>query len=201
MIAVCSILQDGDTIVMARQEELIPGVRVTDLYGTSEPGAIAMIDNDEWSGKDGSFGRPSFFISVKIMDDDGKQLNAFEVGEVWVKKPFQMKEYYRDPQLTSETIRGDYVKTGGLGYMDEQSYLYLSGRKNTIINHSGFYIIPGEVERVLQEVPGVESVVAVEMEHPDGGKSLTLLFVCTNKSVRKRIRRRSEDCLRTAKAA
>lgn len=231
MTAVCSILQDGDTIVLARQadpsvwmkmierhnvcfvslgpsdmsdwfdyleqtrgkfppsvkqilttgvppsrslksriKELMPSVRVTDLYGTSELGAIAMIDNDEWASKDGSCGRPSFFISVKIMDDDGKQLNAFEVGEVWVKTPSQMKEYYRDPQLTSETIIGDYVKTGDLGYMDEHGYLYLSGRKHAAINRSGFHIIPEEVERVLQEVPGVESVVVVGMEHPERGQ-------------------------------
>lgn len=73
--------------------------------------------------------------------------------------------------------------------MDEQGYLYLSGRKHAVINHSGFRIIPEEVERVLQEVSGVECVVVVGMEHPERGKS-----------VRKRIRRRSEDYLRTAKA-
>ncbi|MEF3307212.1 class I adenylate-forming enzyme family protein [Paenibacillus sp. GYB003] len=167
------ILSTGAPIgrsLKARIKELIPGVRVTDLYGTSELGAIATIDSDEWAGKDGSCGRPSFFNTVKIAGDDGKPLKPFVIGEVWVKSPSRMKEYFGDPRLTGRTVAGDYVKTGDLGYMDEQGYLYLTGRKHGVINRSGFHIVPEEVERVLQEVPGVESVVVVGVEHPDRGQ-------------------------------
>ncbi|AJY73847.1 class I adenylate-forming enzyme family protein [Paenibacillus beijingensis] len=148
-------------------KKLLPHLRTTDLYGTSELSAIAMIDDDKWADKEGSCGRPAFFVNVKITDEHGRELPPREVGEVWVKSRYRMREYYQDPEATSRACAGDYVKTGDLGFLDEHGYLYLSGRKHDIINRSGFHFFPGEVENVLQDAPDVEEAVVLGMEHPE----------------------------------
>jgi acyl-coenzyme A synthetase/AMP-(fatty) acid ligase len=149
----------------ARIKELLPHLRVTDLYGTSEVGGIAMIDDDEWASKDGSCGRPVSFAKVKIADENGKELPVGEVGEVWVKTRYRMREYYQNPKATSETCVGDYVRTGDLGFLDEQSYLYLCGRNHDVIKRSGYRVFPAEVEDVLREVIGVEDAVVIGIQH------------------------------------
>ncbi|MCD9026474.1 class I adenylate-forming enzyme family protein [Cohnella silvisoli] len=142
-------------------------LQVTDLYGTSEAGAITMINDHEWAGKDGSCGRPVFFITIRIVDENDRELPAGEVGEVWVKTRYRMREYYGDPAATSETCVGDFVRTGDMGFLDEQGYLYLCGRKHDMIKRSGFRIFPVEVENVLREARGVEDAVVIGIHHPE----------------------------------
>ncbi|MFC5700522.1 class I adenylate-forming enzyme family protein [Cohnella faecalis] len=145
----------------------MPDLKVTDLYGTSETGAIAMIDNDEWAARGGSCGKPAFFLHAVVRGENGKELPAREVGEVWVKTRYRMREYYGDPAATSETIEDDYIGTGDLGFLDEQGYLHLSGRKRDLINRSGFHIFPEEVENVLRAARDVEDAVVVGLDHPE----------------------------------
>lgn len=164
------IMSNGEPLTNAlksRIKKLLPHMRVTDLYGTSEVGAIAMIDDNEWAAKDGSCGRPIFFVSVKLVDEQNQELPAGEIGEIWVKTRYRMREYYQDPAATSVTCEGDYVKTGDLGFLDEQGYLYLRGRKHDVIKWGGFRIFPAEVEDVLREVSGVEDAVVIGNHRPE----------------------------------
>ncbi|RKP56232.1 long-chain fatty acid--CoA ligase [Cohnella endophytica] len=164
------IMTNGEPLTNAlksRIKELPSHVRVTDLYGTSEVGMITMINDDEWANKEGSCGKPVFFITVRIADENNRDLPAGEVGEVWVKTRYRMKAYYGDPEATSKTCVGDFVRTGDMGFLDEQGYLYLCGRKHDMIKRSGFRIFPGEVENVLQEASGVEDAVVVGIHHPE----------------------------------
>ncbi|MFC5468820.1 class I adenylate-forming enzyme family protein [Cohnella suwonensis] len=142
-------------------------LRITDLYGTSEAGAITMINDHEWAGKDESCGRPVFFNTIRIVDENDRDLPVGEVGEVWVKTRYRMREYFGDPVATSETCVGDFVRTGDMGFLDEQGYLYLCGRKHDMIKLSGFQIFPGEVENVLREASDVEDAVVIGIHHPE----------------------------------
>lgn len=149
-----------------RIQEQFPGLRVTDVYGSSEAGAIAMIDNGEWTDRPGSCGRPAFFAAVKILDNDKHELPVGSFGEVWVKTRYRMRAYLGDPAATSEVFDGEYVKTGDVGFVDELGYLHLTGRSHEVINRGGYYIFPEEVENVLREARGVADAVVIGMETP-----------------------------------
>ncbi|WP_239618256.1 class I adenylate-forming enzyme family protein [Cohnella mopanensis] len=162
------IMTIGEPLTSAmklRIKELPMHLQVTDLYGTSELGAIAMINDNEWASKDGSCGRPVFFITVRIVDENNRDLPAEEIGEVWVKTRYRMRAYYDDPDATSEACVDDFIRTGDIGFLDEQGYLYLCGRKHDMIKRSGFRIFPGEVENVLREASGVEDAVVIGIYH------------------------------------
>jgi acyl-coenzyme A synthetase/AMP-(fatty) acid ligase len=144
----------------------MPGIRVTDVYGTSEVGAIAMIDSEEWADREGSCGKPTFFAHVVILDEAGVQLDSGGIGEVCVKSRYRLRNYVGDEMATKAAFAGEYVRTGDMGYLDEQGYLYLTGRKDDTINRGGYHVFPDEVESVLREVTGVEEAVVIGLEHP-----------------------------------
>jgi len=155
------------SVMKLRIKELLMNLQVTDLYGTSELGAIAMIHDNEWASKDGSCGRPVFFITVRIVDENNSDLPAREIGEIWAKTRYRMRAYYDDPDATSETCVDDFIRTGDMGFLDEQGYLYLCGRKHDMIKRSGFRIFPSEVENVLREASGVEDAVVIGIHQPE----------------------------------
>ncbi|MEK3882971.1 class I adenylate-forming enzyme family protein [Paenibacillus sp. PL2-23] len=167
------IMSNGEPLTQAlkaRIGKLLPHIRVTDLYGTSEVGAITMIEQKEWALKDGSCGRPIFFVSLKIVGEQNEELPPGEIGEIWVKTRYRMKEYYQNAGATNETIQGDYVKTGDLGFLDKQGYLYLRGRKQDVIRRGEHRIFPAEVEDVLREANGVEAAVVIGRNSPEHGQ-------------------------------
>jgi long-chain acyl-CoA synthetase len=100
-------------------------------------------------------------VTVKIHNPDPKTGE----GEIWAKGPNVMIGYFKEPELTKEVITEDgWFKTGDLGYMDEDGYLYIKGRlKNVIIGPSGENIFPEDIESIINNFPGVlESLVTEE---------------------------------------
>ncbi|GKU77240.1 class I adenylate-forming enzyme family protein [Paenibacillus sp. L3-i20] len=133
-----------------------PEVLFIDFYGTSEAGGISSTDSMEWLEKEQSAGRPDFFVTVQIMDDEGNCLQAGCTGEVCVQSKHSMREYYSEPQLTSETFYGTFLRTGDMGYLDDDGYLFLLGRKQDAINRSGLIFYASEVESVLERISEIE---------------------------------------------
>ena len=185
--SVAHIMTTGSPLVPAMRARLRPyldGVRVTDVYGTSEAGGIAMIDDREWAGREGSCGRPFFFAQVVILDERDRPLPAGEQGEICVRTPCLFREYFRNPQATSAGKAGEYVRTGDLGYFDEEGYLYHSGRKHRSLNVGGHRLLPEEVERVLRESAEVEEAIVVGQENPDGANTPVAFVVLRERGVR-----------------
>ncbi len=150
-----------------RLKERLPGVRVTDIYGTSEVGAIAMIGDEEWAVGDSTCGRPLFFNAVSVLREDGTEADAYEIGEIWVRSRYRMKSYYNNREATNRAIAGECVRTGDAGYFDESGYLHLTGRVDGAINCGGFRVYPEEIESVLREHPDVSEAIVVGAAHPN----------------------------------
>ncbi|MEQ1787412.1 MAG: fatty acid--CoA ligase family protein, partial [Acidimicrobiales bacterium] len=106
-------------------------------------------------------GRPRGGIEIRICDDDEGPLPDGEVGEVWLRSPSSMSEYWRDPAGTAHTIVGDWLRTGDLGRIDEQGCLRLAGRLKEMFIRGGYNVYPAEVESVLADHPAVTEVVVV----------------------------------------
>ena len=106
-------------------------------------------------------GRPRGGIEVGICDDEAGPVPDGEVGEVWLRSPTSMAEYWRDPEGTAHTVVRDWLRTGDLGLIDDAGLLRLAGRLKEMFIRGGYNVYPAEVERELSDHPSVAEVVVV----------------------------------------
>jgi fatty-acyl-CoA synthase len=126
------------------------GVNFNQGYGMTETAtAITALRTEDALRKLGSCGKPVFHTDIRILDVDGKDLPRGEMGEVWVKGPNVIREYWRLPDATAESITDGWLHTGDMGYIDEEGYLYLVDRRKDMYISGGENVYPAEVEDVL----------------------------------------------------
>ena len=125
-----------------------------------------------------SIGKPLPDVEVKIVDEEGKALPLLEVGEILARGPRIMTGYWRDEQKTSQVITQDgWLRTGDMGWMDEEGYIYLAGRGDDMIIRGGENISPEEVENVLQSHPKVEEASVIGVPNPEWGQEPRAIVV------------------------
>jgi len=140
-------------------------INFVQVYGQTEtyPRTTALLP-EYFLNKMGSVGKPSPHVYIKIIDESGNKLNAGEIGEIVVQGSI-MKGYYKQDKITSETIIDNWLYTGDMGYMDEENFLYLTGRKRNIIISGGINIYPEEIEEVLMNHKSVKEALVYGTEH------------------------------------
>ncbi|MFB0615270.1 class I adenylate-forming enzyme family protein [Streptomyces sp. AGS-58] len=119
-----------------------------------------------------SVGLPGADTVVRILDEQGAEVPFGEQGEIVVRGPQVVPGYWRRPDATAETFPGGELRTGDIGFMDEQGWLYVVDRKKDMINASGFKVWPREVEDVLYSHPAVREAAVVGV--PDGYRGETV---------------------------
>ena len=142
--------------------EALPEVRIFSMYGLTEATTRACYLPPEMIHvKKESCGRPLPGVELKIVMQDGRTAAAGETGEVLLRGPNVMTGYWNDPDLTAKTIVDGWLKTGDLGHLDADEFLYIDGRKRDIIKCAGERISPLEIEGILMEYPGVAQAVVI----------------------------------------
>ncbi len=149
------------------------GLDIYDFYGQTE--TTAVIGNVRGMDiKPGSMGKPSFNYDVAIVDDNGKELLAGDVGHIAIRvKPYPVglfKEYWKDPEDMQAAFNGDWYYTGDKAYKDEDGYFWFVGRADDVIISSGYRIGPFEVESALIEHPAVLESAVVASPDPMRGE-------------------------------
>jgi acyl-CoA synthetase (AMP-forming)/AMP-acid ligase II len=128
-------------------------------YGQTEVGNIAMLTpGDIAGGPDGrlaSTGRPHPQVEISVRDETGDELVPGQDGEIFVRCPYQMKQYWRDPGETRDVVRDGWIRTRDLGHVDDEGYLYLVGRTRDVILVNAMVVYAGPIERVLASHPDV----------------------------------------------
>jgi len=124
------------------------GITVRHGYGLTEAGYVTITSSAD-AANPNSEGQPLFCTEVRIVNDDGADAPPGEVGEILVKGPTVMKEYWGDREATYQAIMGGWLHTGDLGKLGEDDLLYVAGRKKDLIKSGGESIYPAEVEKVL----------------------------------------------------
>jgi len=142
-----------------RFEERISGP-ITEGYGLTE-GTLAMTATPArgvW--KQGSVGIPMPDVAVRVVDMEtgAEDMAPCATGEVVIRAPQLMQGYWGRPKETAEAIRGGWLYTGDIGYLDEDGYLFLTSRKKDVIKCGGFQVWPRDVEEVLSTHPAVAEV-------------------------------------------
>jgi long-chain acyl-CoA synthetase len=141
------------------------GLQLREGYGTTENSPVYGLNPNR--RKLGSVGRPISTLQVKIVDDRNETLRAGEKGEIVLGGPCIMKGYYKNPKATCAAVRTDdkgvrWLYTGDLGHLDEDGYLYITGRKKyLIVLPGGKNVNPEHVESVLSGAQYVEEVLVV----------------------------------------
>ncbi|MFW5740406.1 MAG: acyl-CoA synthetase [Myxococcota bacterium] len=138
------------------------GLEFRQGYGLTEtsPGVTGM-GPGECLRKAGTAGRTCLYVDVRIVDESGKVLPTGEAGEVTVRGPNVMKEYWKRPDATAEAIRDGWFHTGDIGFLDEDGFLTLVDRKKDMIISGGENVYPAEVEKVLLEHTSVAEAAVV----------------------------------------
>ncbi|RJL32662.1 class I adenylate-forming enzyme family protein [Bailinhaonella thermotolerans] len=134
-------------------------------YGLTEAGSIAMLTpGDIARGPDrvlSSVGRPHRGVEVTVRDEADRELPPGRLGEVHVRSPYLMAGYRGDPETTRAVLRDGRLRTGDLGFLDEDGYLHLAGRVREVIRVNGSAVHAGPIERALSVHPDVaEAYVA-----------------------------------------
>ncbi len=147
--------------VVKRLKHYFPDIKYDISYGLSEatgPGTIHLgCENEDMIG---SIGKPSIMCDARIVDE-GKDVPVDKVGEIILKSNHVMKEYYKNPELTSNTIINGWLYTGDLGKKDKNGFFYIVDRKKDLIISGGENIYPVEIEAVLQKHPKVHDVAVI----------------------------------------
>jgi long-chain acyl-CoA synthetase len=137
------------------------GVTLLEAYGMTET-SLAITLNTPQSHKPGSVGRPIPGMQIKIVDEGGNALVGGQLGEIWVRGPMVMKGYHNLPDETAAVLTADgYLKTGDLGKMDADGFLYITGRKKDLIIVAGENVSPREIEETLMAHPAVAEAAVI----------------------------------------
>jgi long-chain acyl-CoA synthetase len=148
------------------------GPVLLEYYAATE-GLGTFVDSETWLQKPGTVGKPVPADQVVVGDEDGAPLPPGEVGLVWLKAPARARfAYFKDPNKTESTYRGEYFTIGDLGYVDEDGYLFLTDRSANLIISGGVNIYPAEVDAVLLEHPAVADVATIGVPDAEWGEEV-----------------------------
>jgi len=111
-----------------------------------------------------SVGKPMLSARVRIVDENGEDLPPGETGEILIKSDGWMTGYWNKPDITQEAFRGGWYHTSDMGIFDEDGYLYLQGRKDTLIKSGGLFVAPKEVEDVILRHPAIAEVAVIGVQ-------------------------------------
>ncbi len=152
-------------------------IKLLEGYGLTEASPGCTQSRINMAQKPGSTGVVIDGVEVKIFDDEDNEAPGGETGEVVARGANVMKGYYKDEKETARVIKNGWLHTGDLGRMDEDGYLFLTGRKKRIIIASGFNVCPLEVEAVLNMHPAVKSSMAFGKPNLTRGEIVNALVV------------------------
>lgn len=163
--------------VMAELVELLPQLGIYSFYAQTEAGIVACLRPAERLTHANSVGRPLPGVEIRIVDADMKDVALGETGEVLVRngKPGQfsvMRAYYNQPKATAEALVDGWLRTGDMGRLDEDGFLYLVDRLKDMIISGGLNIYSGEVEAALLKHPALAEVAVVGVADAEFGESV-----------------------------
>jgi len=163
--------------LIKRWKEHFPTMQYNTDYGLGEasgPGCVQLgIENEH---KIGAIGKAGFNWEARIANDKGEDVPQGEIGELVVKGNGVMKEYYKNPEKTAETIRNGWLYTGDMARMDNDGFIYLVDRKKDVVICGGENIYPVEVEGVLQSHPKVHDVGVIGVPDERLGEIVTAVI-------------------------
>jgi long-chain acyl-CoA synthetase len=156
---------------VARSWQLITKKPILEAYGLTETAPAVTMNPSHLTSFNGSIGLPIPSTELKICDDEGVEVKQGEAGEVYVRGPQVMRGYWKRPIETAHVLSEDgWLRTGDIGKIDSEGFVYLVDRKKDMIIVSGFNVYPNEVENIIADMPGVLEVGVIGLPHETSGE-------------------------------
>ena len=163
---------------VAKKWLAITGCPICEGYGLSETSAGVTCNPTDSETYTGTIGLPLPNVEIRILDDGGREVPLGQAGEIAIRGPQVMRDYWQQPEETARVMTQDgFFKSGDIGIMDERGYTRIVDRKKDMILVSGFNVYPNEVEAVVAAHPGVLECAAVGVPDANSGEAVMLFVV------------------------
>lgn len=180
--------------VVAEKWQEVTKSPLLEAYGLTETSPCVTINPATLKAYNGTIGLPVSSTDVCILDNDGKELGIDEAGELAIKGPQVMREYWQNPTETEKVFTKDgWLLTGDIATINAEGYLRLLERKKDMILVSGFNVYPNEVEDVLAKMPGVREVAVIGVPDESSGEVVKAFIVKENTEIK------SDDVMKFAR--
>jgi long-chain acyl-CoA synthetase len=169
---------------VSRNWQDVTGKPIVQAYGLTETSPAATINPLQSTQFNGSIGLPIPSTEVRICDDDGNDIEPGGIGEICVRGPQVMEGYWQDQDETDKVmLPGGWFRTGDLGRIDEDGFVYIEDRKKDMILVSGFNVYPNELEGIVVEMDGVLESAAVGIPDEKSGEAIKLFIVRSDPAI------------------
>ena len=155
--------------------------RLFEGYGLTEALSVCSV-NTHLHHKFGSIGYPISGVSFRIFDENNNELPPGAIGEIAIKSENNMLGYYKDEESSKNVYYNGYLKTGDLGYIDEDGFIYFKARKKRVIKVSGVAVFPHEIEKVISMISGVKAVCVIQIPDEKLTNAPKAVIVSKNKN-------------------
>lgn len=172
-----SIKESFDSLMIRKGSKC----RLFEGYGLTEVLAVCSL-NTHRKHKYGSIGYPIAGVEFRILDEKNQPVDINEIGEIAIKSENTMLGYFKSSEPEAELYADGYLKTGDLGYIDEDGFLYFKARKKRVIKVSGVAVFPHEIEQVISRMSGIQAVCVVQIPDEKLNHAVKAIIVAKNKN-------------------
>lgn len=156
----------------------LPGTQFYAMYGQTEATArLTCLADEDLLQRPDSVGKPIPGVEISVRNENGDDCSEGQVGEIWVKGPNVMLGYWKDDKATNAVVRNGWLRTGDLGFLDADRFLYISGRANDMIKTGANRVFPAEIEEVIAAFPEVAEVAVVGVPDPLLGEKIVACII------------------------
>jgi len=134
-------------------KKILKNGNLSTYYGLTEASRSTFMIFEKTNGREESVGKPAPAVNIKISNAENNSV----IGEIWIKGMNVIKKYWNNPESDKNIVDG-WLKTGDIGFIDDENYLFLKGRIDDLINIGGEKVIPQEIEKFLKTIPGINDV-------------------------------------------
>lgn len=158
--------------------EFFPGVDLFEAYGSTEAGIVTVLKPEDQMKKLGSIGYESLGTDfIKILDEEGNEVDIGEIGELYSRGPMLFDEYYKMPEKTAASFRGEWFSAGDMAKRDKDGFYEIIDRKDNLIITGGEHVYPSEVEKVIGSHHDVLDVAIIGLPDDKWGEIVTAIVI------------------------
>lgn len=164
-----------------KMQDAFRTTHLTCVYGLTEAGPSgSLLFAEEHERKAGSIGkRAPLHTELRIVNEDGEEVQPGEVGEIVLRGEGNMLGYYKNDEATQASFLGEWLKSGDLAKKDEDGYIWIVDRKKDVIISGGVNVYPKEVEEVIVQFPGIHEVAVIGVPHETWGETVKAVYAAS----------------------
>lgn len=162
----------ADKDLLVKVKEKISTAKLLNVYGLTEAGPRLTAQTEDRFDKFGSVGKSIKGVKIYVYNDENQLCKSGEIGEVYVETSSLMVGYWKNQEATKEKIVGNKLRTGDLGYLDEEGNLFIIGRADDMIIRGGHNVDPNHVESVIRKCQGIDNCIVFGVEDKLNGNKL-----------------------------